>query len=892
MEKCISSFNVIASIKRIGFIFLFLLISYTLLANEKHPILIISSYNPDTRNTTQNITTFIEAYQKLGGKLPIVIENMNCKSLPEVHLWKERMQNILGKYTGERKPSIVMVLGQEAWASYLSFNDKNFANIPLVCGMVSYNTLHLPDSIPETKSWEPKSILINEIEHNQPIRGYFYQYDIDNNIQLIKKLYPATKNIALITDNSFGGLVLQSLVIKKFQSYPDLSLIQLDGRKNNIYEISKKIEELPENTVILIGTWRVDVSDGYYIGNATYTMMSANPKVPALTVTSVGLGHWALGGYIPNYRNIGADLAQDVVNVLKENNKSKSLKAEIIPNSYSFDAKKLDEKKISKESLPPLSTFVNVKESPLIEYKYEILLTITIFLCLFSLTGLYFYIRTKGLKDHLQDVEKDNLIILNNIKSSIKFVTPQFNVKWSNQVPFFCRSIDGEKYSCLASGSLEDFCPNCPITSAIKAKKESEVINEFPNKQFVRIFANPVIDNNSNLMGVVVKAEDVSEQMRIENELRKAKEHAEESDRLKSAFLANMSHEIPTPLNAIVGFSELLASADEQQEKDEYVNIINNNNEVLLQLINDILDLAKIEAGTLEFAFMDVDINKLLSDIEQSYRLKVDQQVKLVFEEKEPRCIIRTDKNRILQVITNFINNAIKFTNEGSIEFGYHILNNEIYFYVSDTGCGIAQKEARKVFQRFVKLNSFSQGTGLGLSICQMIVERLGGKIGVNSEERKGSTFWFTLPYNPVEKDMLESSINPASAILSEKMATLLIAEDNESNFRLYAAMLKKYKVFHARNGKEAIKLYKENNPVLILMDIKMPEMDGYEVTSVIRQENKAIPIIAVTAFAFGEDEQRIMKSGFNAYLSKPIKKEELHKTIHEQLTSSFYSNA
>ena len=187
MKKCISSFNVIASIKRIGFIFLFLLISYTLLANEKHPILIISSYNPDTRNTTQNITTFIEAYQKLGGKLPIVIENMNCKSLPEVHLWKERMQNILGKYTGERKPSIVMVLGQEAWASYLSFNDKNFANIPLVCGMVSYNTLHLPDSIPETKSWEPKSILINEIEHNQPIRGYFYQYDIDNNIQLIKK---------------------------------------------------------------------------------------------------------------------------------------------------------------------------------------------------------------------------------------------------------------------------------------------------------------------------------------------------------------------------------------------------------------------------------------------------------------------------------------------------------------------------------------------------------------------------------------------------------------------------------------------------------------------------------------------------------------------------------
>ena len=226
------------------------------------------------------------------------------------------------------------------------------------------------------------------------------------------------------------------------------------------------------------------------------------------------------------------------------------------------------------------------------------------------------------------------------------------------------------------------------------------------------------------------------------------KEKAEESNRLKSAFLANMSHEIRTPLNAIVGFSNLLAETDEKEEKEEFIKIIETNNTLLLQLINDILDLAKIEAGTLEFIYSNVDVNALFTEIEQSIRLRPhSKQVAIQFTDRLPQCILHTERNRLMQVVTNFLNNAIKFTTVGSITFGYRQQENGmLYFYVKDTGCGIPEAQTKKIFGRFVKLNSFAQGTGLGLSICETIVHKLGGTIGVESEEGKGSTFWFTHP--------------------------------------------------------------------------------------------------------------------------------------------------
>lgn len=396
-------------------------------------------------------------------------------------------------------------------------------------------------------------------------------------------------------------------------------------------------------------------------------------------------------------------------------------------------------------------------------------------------------------------------------------------------------------------------------------------------------------DKNGKPVMLVGASMSINDRKELEYDLREAKDKAEESNRLKSAFLANMSHEIRTPLNAIVGFSGILPYTDNEQEKQEYIKIIENNNVLLLQLINDILDISKIEAGMMSFSSSNVDLNQMMEEIEQSSRMRIkSDQVKLIFGECLPECIFRTDRNRIIQVLTNLITNAIKFTKEGCISIGYRFKDeNTLYFYVRDTGCGIDPDKRKKIFHRFVKLNDFAQGTGLGLSISEMIVSRLGGEIGVTSEVGRGSEFWFTLPYiAPVYTNLnLRKHIQrPVDEKVSGK-PVILIAEDNASNYRLFETVLKKnYTLIHAWNGQEAVTLFKEYAPDFILMDIKMPVMDGYEAVAEIRKISDTVPVIAVTAFAFADDEQRIMESGFDDYVTKPVNASVLKDKIEKLL--------
>ena len=365
---------------------------------------------------------------------------------------------------------------------------------------------------------------------------------------------------------------------------------------------------------------------------------------------------------------------------------------------------------------------------------------------------------------------------------------------------------------------------------------------------------------------------------------------AERSNQLKSAFLANMSHEIRTPLNAILGFSRIIAETENAEERLQYYDIVEKNNMRLQELINEILDLSKIESGMMEFNYAPVSLYTLCEDVKNTYSFRCQPGVELVFEESDPSLVISTDRNRLFQVFSNLIGNATKFTAKGSISFGYKLTEKEIVFHIADTGSGISDDKIDKIFDRFIMANNQVQGTGLGLSISKIIVEKLGGKIAVQSKMGTGTTFTFTLPYISANGDMKwEEKLTPASIKdnnrTSHQEMTILVAEDYQSNYDLIEAMLgKMYKLVHAHDGMEAIIFYEQYKPDLILMDIKMPNINGLDATKAIREMSASVPVIAVSAYAYEKDKIAAIESGCNEFLTKPVSADLLKMTINKYL--------
>ena len=380
-------------------------------------------------------------------------------------------------------------------------------------------------------------------------------------------------------------------------------------------------------------------------------------------------------------------------------------------------------------------------------------------------------------------------------------------------------------------------------------------------------------------------------------ELIKAKERAIESDRLKSAFLANMSHEIRTPMNGILGFSELLKNPDLSGEKQQqYISIIEKSGDRMLNTINNIVDISKIESGLMEVVIEKTNVNEQIEYIYQFFKPEVEAK-NMTFSFNNTLALeevnIKTDKEKLFAILINLVKNAIKYSDEGSIEFGYHKKENILEFYVKDTGIGVPKNRQEAIFERFIQADindkMAKQGAGLGLSISKAFVKALGGEMWLESEENVGSTFYFTLPYkiDPIEKNkkIVSVFINKNKVVKTSKMngLTILVAEDDEISETLLSIAIESIstKILKAKTGVEAIEIFKENPSIdLILMDIQMPEMGGYEATKFIREINKDVIIIAQTAFGLAGDKEKAIESGCNDYISKPINKNDLLKLI------------
>ena len=378
---------------------------------------------------------------------------------------------------------------------------------------------------------------------------------------------------------------------------------------------------------------------------------------------------------------------------------------------------------------------------------------------------------------------------------------------------------------------------------------------------------------------------DITDEKNAEMEVIQARIRAEESDRLKSAFLANMSHEIRTPLNAIVGFAKLVGTAETDEDKRYYTQIIDTNAEQLLQLINDILDLSKIEAGTLEFRFRPMSLNELCRSAYEVHRSRVKPGVELVFDERCQNVEIVCDPIRLAQVVTNLINNASKFTERGTIRFGFEVKDERVEFFVEDTGVGIPADKVDHVFDRFVKLNDLAAGTGLGLAISKMIVERLDGRIGVESEEGVGTRFWFSIPRVHVEQEVQDGIACTKDDYSACWM--LLVAEDTETNYKMIQAVLgRRFNLLRARTGEEAVTLFERERPDAVLMDVRMPVFDGFEAARRIRRLSADVPIIATSAYSFGNEVDQARAAGCNEFLTKPLTQQALNRVLNKYLVT------
>lgn len=646
-----------------------------------------------------------------------------------------------------------MVLGQEAWSSYLSQGLDVFGDLPVLVGMVSSNGLILPENKDSLDIWTPSPLYLSDLyKRKNVISGVAYKYDIAENIKMVKRFYPHLKRLALLTDNTFGGIVLQAHVKAEMAKERNLELLLLDGRSQDVNGIVNDISMLnPSNTALLLGTWRVDKNESYFLSSSLYTMLSANPKLPTFSLSSIGLGDWAIGGMIPEYRNQGKDLALKLNKILK--NELTGCVFDFIPNKARYDVKKIRELGLD-ESLIRGGILLNEDKTLMDRYPnlINIIITVLSVLVVAFLIVSYFLFKTRKLNLSLTASEDNNRLILNNIGVGLLFIDQNFEVRWEN-----CSHIVGmEPWSFLKVGGKCYYsrngvgfpCKDCPVLKFKTGERlgKIEMIERRDNRVFSLAYI-PVFSRGDEYLGFVLRIEDVTLKERTNIELQAAKEAAENADKLKSQFLANMSHEIRTPLNAIVGFSELLADMDDPDEKKEFIKIIEANNKQLLQLINDILDLSKIEAGTLDFHIAQVDMQQVMEEVYQIFLPQCNAKgIELIKEVSDSDYCFLSDRNRIAQVISNFMTNALKFTTQGHIKLGFIEREHDIKIYVEDTGMGISVEKRRAVFERFVKLNSFAQGTGLGLSICMMIVNRLGGMIDVDSEEGKGSIFWFTIP--------------------------------------------------------------------------------------------------------------------------------------------------
>ena len=872
-----------------------------------YKVLVVHSYAPDYIAYPDLNRMIAKGFSGQGIRADIRTFYLDCEQYEEVDE-TQRMYDCMDTVS-YWKPDLILVNDDQATYSLLACGHPLVQSTPIVFAGVNF------------PNWEL-------LKGYQEITGLWDKPDYLETIHMVEQLLGKTR-IRFFHDNTYlGRQVTREIADQLKKDYPKISYSLYNYLKDPtsytehptidiFHEDNEPDIDRPDSTSFYFINLRKKDRNGllwtisgmvkysaYIQTKYDYSMMRIGriAVIPVFTVINEGFDYHQgiLGGYITTI-DLQASESTALASRILRGEKASQIPITQSSKKHVIDWDELKRWNIDRSSLPADYIVVNIPFH--VQYNIEIIV-LSIFLSLLIVTLIvyliYLYSRESKRKREAQSNlkrEKDFLALVlegSNIfawKCDKQNGIVTFDKDFFDKLGISPRSYTYEEIKYHTHPDDYDKVAKIfrQIKNGLQDRANVHCRCDFSGKGYIWYeFRYINIASANSIVGLILNIEDYKKR---EAELTEARDLAAKAE-LKQSFLANMSHEIRTPLNAIVGFSNLLAIHSEQTEEErrEFISIINRNCELLLKLIDDILEISRIESNNLNFTLQEINLNQLIDDIYITYQMMMPENVELRKDVPATSACITTDKLRLNQVITNLLNNAIKFTKSGYIELGYKIdeAHGFLHIYVKDSGAGIPAKEQKMIFERFYKHDEFIQGTGLGLSICQGIIQKLGGEIRLESQEGKGSIFTIVLPFTfefteqaPVISSPEKKTEKNPDASSPRKRKTILIAEDNESNYMLLKTILQKqYELVWVKNGRNAVKAIEKQYIDLILMDVKMPEMDGLEALKVIREKYRDLPIVMQTAYAFEADREEAEQAGCSGFITKPVSAPDLLKIV------------